>query len=66
MKLRVEITMDNAAFDDPAGREAARILKELAADFEDCDLFPGCGPNGNSWLLEDINGNTVGKAQVTR
>lgn len=68
MKLKITIEMDNAAFvqDALAGTEAARILRELADDLNDCSLAPGCGPNGQPWQLRDVNGNRVGEAKVTR
>ena len=61
MKLRIEIVMDNAAFDPESGTKAARILRELAGrlDGENLqwrDLRP----------LRDINGNRVGEAKVIR
>jgi hypothetical protein len=60
MTLTIKIQMDNAAFENYSGTEAARILRKLAAriDGEDCtpgDLTP----------CIDINGNKVGKAEVT-
>lgn len=60
MKLKIEIVMDNAAF-EPSGTEAARILRELADRLDGDqlrakDLRP----------LRDINGNRVGEAKVTR
>ena len=61
MKLKIEIQMDNAAFEDGAGIEAARILKALAEDFQDRDLLPG-----EMFRLRDVNGNKVGEAKVTR
>lgn len=59
MKLKIELTMDNAAFDGNAGHEAGRILRELGTDLsriaggEDmAPFFP--------MKLRDLNGNTVG------
>ena len=61
MKLKIEITMDNAAFEPDSGTEAARILRKLA------DRIAGenCTP-GDVTPCIDINGNKVGKAVVTR
>lgn len=61
MKLKVEIVMDNAAFEPENGTEAARILRYLAERFDGehlraKDLRP----------LRDVNGNRVGEARVTR
>lgn len=60
MKLEIEIQMDNAAFEDNSGSEAARILRKLAdrIDGESCT-------HGDVTPLIDLNGNRVGKATVT-
>lgn len=65
MKLRIEIEMDNAAFGDDQssvrGEEVARILKLIAGSCELyglTDIF--------STKLRDINGNTVGRAEVIK
>lgn len=55
MKLTLEIKMDNAAFDDSPGAEAARILR-YAADMVDLQE----GGLGVREILRDINGNRVG------
>lgn len=62
MKLKIDIKMDNAAFEDAQGAECARILRTLAERIEDSDcLSPGV------WsTLIDLNGNRVGEAKVTR
>ncbi len=58
--IRIELSTDNAAFDDDAGTEAARILRELADGFdsgmEECTTHP----------LRDVNGNTVGSVWIDR
>lgn len=59
MKLKIEIEMDNAAFESGNGAEAARILRFLASRINDLDLNPSFG-----WKLTDFNGNRVGKAEV--
>lgn len=53
----VNISTDNAAFEDNAGFEVARILRKLADRVED---WPGA--NDFSIGLLDANGNKVGKA----
>ena len=55
--LRIEIKDDNAAFEEGPATEMARILRELAASFENDG-----GPDIEyvSAPLRDINGNTVG------
>lgn len=58
MKLKLEITMDNAAFEDGEGHdEAARILREAADKIE-----------AGAWAfpLLDCNGNKVGKVETKR
>lgn len=59
MKLTITIEMDNAAFEPCNGEEARRILGELANAMP-FTLSPGMDLN-----LRDINGNKVGKAEVT-
>jgi hypothetical protein len=61
MKLKIEIEMENAAFDgDEAGPEASRILTELAERLNFRNLED---VEGN---LRDVNGNKVGKVMVCR
>jgi hypothetical protein len=61
MKLKLEIKMDNAAFEDHPGSEVARILRDFADTIEEVPM-----PVGSSESLRDINGNTVGQAKITR
>jgi hypothetical protein len=61
MKLKIEITMDNAAFEDAAGLESARILHKLADRIEGFPFLT----EGNDQPLRDANGNEVGFATVT-
>jgi len=56
--FKLELATDNAAFDNHAGREVARILRKLAAEVEH-GLFAG----RDNTKLRDINGNTVGRAE---
>lgn len=62
MKLRIEINMDNAAFDeDGPGRESARILSYAAQIAATLDASSPLG----SWRLRDKNGNKVGHLTVS-
>lgn len=61
MKLTIEITMDNAAFESATGFETARILKAYADKIEDHELDVA-----DKWPLRDVNGNVVGEARVMR
>lgn len=63
--IRITIETDNAAFHGAdgapdhlaVGAEVGRILHRLAMDCTGCGVRPA--------LLSDINGNTVGKVEVT-
>jgi hypothetical protein len=55
-KFRVEIDTFNAAFEDGAHQEVARILREIADRVEQ-------GSDGGP--VRDINGNTVGRYRAT-
>jgi hypothetical protein len=68
MKLKIEIKMDNAAFEaDGETRrfrnadEPARILRKLAHGWQGGTLEVGEIEN-----LHDINGNHVGQARIAR
>lgn len=55
MELTLTMTMDNAAFEDFPGTEAARILREVAKKIE----------NGyTDGRMMDINGNKVGEWEI--
>ena len=59
--LTLHIETDSAAFDDAPASEIARILRAYAAGLE-------CGevdPDQSHCILNDINGETVGSAQIT-
>lgn len=58
MKLKIEITLDNAAFEEAAGQEVNRILSDLP---ERLNFKPG-----ENIGLYDINGNHCGTAKVTK
>lgn len=66
MKLKIEIVMDNSAFDPLSdggrGNEAARILRAAADKLDGRDLIS----TGDLFPLADVNGNWVGEAKVTR
>lgn len=61
MKFTLEISMDNAAFENREGGEVNRILEVLRQEIfrEFPSLLPGTTIN-----LRDINGNKVGLAEV--
>lgn len=56
-ELTIEMSLDNAAFEDDPAPEIARILRQLA------DKLEGRGID-DEILLWDINGNRVGKAVI--
>lgn len=60
MKITITIECNNAAFEPRPGREAGRILKELAEKMLEQNLF-----NFDNAKLRDVNGNTIGKVQVS-
>ncbi len=60
----VSINLENAAFDGSnSGAEVARILHKLAVSVTSEDVLDG-GPHIVS-VLRDVNGNRVGKAEVS-
>ena len=61
MKVTIEISTDNAAFEDHAGTELSRILRKLA---DKVDVWNGA--NEFKLGLLDINGNKVGTARVEK
>jgi len=62
MNLKIDINLDNAAFDSDFRPEVRRILEKLAGDMEYSDLrMPGDYKN-----IRDINGNTIGKLIITK
>jgi hypothetical protein len=61
MKLRITITMRNAAFEESKSDEAGRILLELAEHGDFAELCE----HGGKITLRDINGNPAGKAVVS-
>jgi hypothetical protein len=60
MKMKIEITMDTAAFDPSNGDEAGRILEKVATRIRGENLNQSDG-----WRLLDLNGNFVGTVKVT-
>lgn len=57
-KFRLSIDTGNAAFEDGAAQEVARILRELADRIEGRACLP------DAVRLFDINGNHVGDAKA--
>lgn len=55
MKFTLEINCNNAAFEDGATFEIARILRELADDLD---------AGHSTTVLRDANGNRVGQAEL--
>lgn len=58
MKFTLEIECDNAAFEDDATVEIARILRQLA------ESVPNLAGTYGFIPLRDINGNRVGRAAL--
>jgi hypothetical protein len=56
MQITIKIKCDNAAFEDCAGSEVARILRKYADSIE--GMEPEDGP------LHDVNGNRVGQVDI--
>jgi hypothetical protein len=61
MKLTITIDMDNAAFENEPGMEAARIIRGRLHNIETIDA----NDIGTVFPCMDINGNRVGQAAVT-
>lgn len=61
MKLKIEIDLDNAAFEESINHEINRIL----VDFIERRMPPVL-VSGDSWNLFDVNGNKIGKVLVTQ
>ena len=59
MQMKIELSMDNAAFGEAPGMEAARILRELADRIEYDILAPDMFVP-----LRDVNGNRVGQTEI--
>lgn len=59
MKLVIEMSLDNAAFEDGGAEEVARILASIASRIPD----PLSETNG-ALSLHDANGNRVGTAEI--
>ena len=59
MHCKIEIKMDNAAF-NPANLELARILREASKRAESLEFTLG----QDDWPLRDINGNKVGQVII--
>jgi len=58
MRARVDVKMNNPAFDQEEGRpELARILAKLASNLAD--------DPSRHFVLRDFNGNPVGECRIT-
>lgn len=62
MIVKIEIEMDNAAFDPDPGIEVANILLELVKNLRSCRVM--LDAPGETCKLRDCNGNTVGFVRV--
>lgn len=60
MEIQIKIKMENEAFENIEGAEAARILRELANKIEEQTAVEMVGGR-----LSDVNGNKVGTWDVT-
>ncbi len=61
MRLTITIECDNAAFDDDPAHEVLRILHQQAYRIGAKGLA-----YGDAWPVQDVNGNTVGQAKITK
>ena len=61
MKATISINMNDAAFQDCAGNELSRILRELADSVEDSER---CELVEFEKKIRDVNGNTVGIFEI--
>ena len=64
MKCTIEVSMNNAAFEDDAGAELARILKQTAKIINQTVDIIHLAELG-ALTLRDINGNVVGTLDIT-
>lgn len=64
--LTLKMEMDNAAFAECNGCEAARILRGVADAIDGLHFDRDTDPYDRIIILRDANGNTVGEAKVTR
>ena len=55
MEFKLNIKMDNAAFDQHVEGELARILHKLAQDVNNMK---------SEYTIRDINGNIIGQAEI--
>lgn len=63
MKATIDISMDNAAFEENGGAELARILRKYANYVKDYATLNDVDCNHD---LVDINGNKVGTVKITK
>ncbi|HZR80397.1 MAG TPA: hypothetical protein VFD92_04795 [Candidatus Binatia bacterium] len=63
MTLTVTIEMDNAAFEPNPAREACRILRSIAPGEIQLAIRQRCTVGARQLL--DVNGNAIGRYEVT-
>ena len=63
MKIKIEIDLNNAAFQPGPGMELSRILGNLADRIQ---FWSDAGKILDPFKLTDSNGNTVGKGKVVK
>lgn len=61
MKLKIEIKMDNEAFQPDPRAEVFRILQAIADMVDDHGIYAH-----DARKIQDVNGNTVGTVRVGR
>ena len=71
MKFKLEIDLDNSAFEiDPeqtaiCARSLADVIEQMTGRFKDQEVFYDAAVNDLGGKLRDFNGNTCGHWQIT-
>jgi hypothetical protein len=63
MQCIIKINMGNAAFENFAGAELARILRFLANELDSGELAEAA-VHGGKMILRDANGNACGRIRI--
>lgn len=63
MKITIEISCDDAAFDEEPAQKVARILNKLSLRFDDMLTLTS---HGRHLSLFDTNGNNTGSAEISK